>query len=62
ADIIRAVVLTIIRLRIPASLDRGVSIPLKLKRFCLSFLKKTKIGYLPVSIPAGNLAVIGYKK
>ena len=37
-------------------------LPLKLKRFCLSFLKKTKIGYLPVSIPAGNLAVIGYKK
>lgn len=37
-------------------------LPIKLKRACVSILKKTGIGYLPVSIPAGNIAAIGYKK
>jgi SAM-dependent methyltransferase len=37
-------------------------LPLKIKRACLSFLKKIKIGYLPIYIPAGNIAVIGYKQ
>lgn len=37
-------------------------LPLKLKCVCISILKKIKIGYLPLSIPAGNIAVIGYKK
>jgi len=36
--------------------------PLKFKKICLSFLKKIKIGYLPIYIPAGNLAIIGYKE
>ena len=36
-------------------------LPLKIKRACLSFLKKIKIGYLPIYIPAGNMVVIGYK-
>ena len=37
-------------------------LPKKIKQLFIVFLKKTKIGYLPISIPAGNLAVIGYKK
>jgi len=35
---------------------------LKIKRACLSFLKKIKIGYLPIYLPAGNIVVIGYKQ
>jgi len=37
-------------------------LPLKIKKICISYLKKIKIGYLPISIPAGNIAVVGYKK
>lgn len=37
-------------------------LPLKLKRALISLLRATGIGYLPISVPAGNLAVIGYKK
>ncbi|WP_017710967.1 class I SAM-dependent methyltransferase [Prochlorothrix hollandica] len=36
-------------------------LPLKSKLSCLALLKKTKIGYLPISIPAGNLMIVGYK-
>jgi SAM-dependent methyltransferase len=35
--------------------------PLILKRFMISSLKKLKLGYLPVTLPAGNLAIMGYK-
>lgn len=35
--------------------------PKRLKSACIPILKKTGIGYLPISIPAGNMAVIGYK-
>lgn len=36
-------------------------LPLALKRPSLSFLKAAKVGYWPISLPAGNIAVIGYK-
>lgn len=39
-----------------------IPLPRKLKLVCMSVLKKTGIGYIPISIPAGNMAVIGYKK
>lgn len=37
-------------------------VPVGLKRSLISLLKKIKIGYLPVPLPAGNMAVVGYKK
>jgi SAM-dependent methyltransferase len=37
-------------------ITRGLKIGL------IRFLKKIKLGYLPVMLPAGNMAVIGYKK
>ena len=37
-------------------------LPRKLKLVWMSVLKKTGIGYIPISIPAGNMAVIGYKR
>jgi hypothetical protein len=36
-------------------------IPKALKIGLIHFLKKIKLGYMPVMLPAGNLAVIGYK-
>lgn len=36
-------------------------LPLKLKRPLISFLKRIKIGELPVKLSAGNIAIIGYK-
>src|SRR3972149_4287528 len=36
--------------------------PISLKRSFISILKKTGIGRLPILIPAGNMAVIGYKR
>jgi SAM-dependent methyltransferase len=36
--------------------------PKGLKIALISFLKKIKVGYLPIMLPAGNMAVIGYKK
>jgi|GEM_PF-83110 len=36
-------------------------LPTPLKRFLIPALKKLKIGYLPIPLPAGNLAVVGYK-
>jgi SAM-dependent methyltransferase len=35
--------------------------PKGLKIVLISFLKKIKLGYLPIMLPAGNMAVIGYK-
>ncbi len=37
-------------------------LPLTFKRAYIAFLKKIKIGYLPISIPAGNFVVVGYKR
>lgn len=37
-------------------------IPLKLKLSLMTFLNKSFLGRLPIPLPAGNLAVIGYKK
>lgn len=37
-------------------------IPMNLKSAVISILKKTGVGYMLLSIPAGNIAVIGYKK
>lgn len=37
-------------------------LPDKFKLFCITVLKKIKIGNLPVSILAGNIAAVGYKK
>jgi len=36
--------------------------PITLKRRVIAALKKTGIGYLPCSVPAGNLAAVGYKR
>ena len=36
--------------------------PANLKRSLIKWLKKLRVGYLPIALPAGNLAVIGYKK
>lgn len=36
--------------------------PISLKRACISFFKKAGIGFLPIYISAGNMAIIGYKK
>lgn len=36
--------------------------PISLKRASISFFKKAGIGYLPISISAGNMAIIGYKR
>jgi len=36
--------------------------PIKLKHSCIYIVKKYKIGYLTLSIPVGNMAVIGYKR
>lgn len=35
--------------------------PRKMKLVLMAFLKKTGIGYIPIPLPAGNMAVIGYK-
>jgi SAM-dependent methyltransferase len=35
--------------------------PMVLKKALIPFLKKIGIGYLPIPLPAGNMAVIGYK-
>jgi len=37
-------------------------IPKGLKISLIQFLKKIKLGYMPVMLPAGNMAVIGYKE
>lgn len=37
-------------------------LPLRTKQIFLSLLKKSRIGLLPLYMPAGNIAVIGYKK
>jgi len=36
-------------------------LPTSLKRSLIVWLKKLKIGYLPIPLPAGNIAIIGYK-
>jgi SAM-dependent methyltransferase len=36
--------------------------PNKLKGFLIAALKAIRVGYLPVPLPAGNMAVIGYKR
>jgi SAM-dependent methyltransferase len=36
-------------------------VPKNLKIALIQFLKKIKLGYLPIILPAGNMAVIGYK-
>jgi SAM-dependent methyltransferase len=36
-------------------------IPTAPKRKLIGLLKKLKVGYLPIALPAGNMAVIGYK-
>ncbi len=36
--------------------------PLRFKRLAIQILKKVRIGYLPILLPAGNIAIIGYKK
>ncbi len=35
--------------------------PKALKKFMIPLLKKTGLGYIPIPLPAGNMAVIGYK-
>jgi hypothetical protein len=37
-------------------------VPNGLKLRLITFLKMIKIGYVPLPLPAGNMAVIGYKK
>lgn len=37
-------------------------LPTGTKRRLIQFLKSIKIGYLPIPLPAGNMAVIGYKR
>jgi SAM-dependent methyltransferase len=36
-------------------------IPLKIKKMIIQILKKIGIGFIPIPLPAGNMAVIGYK-
>ena len=36
--------------------------PRKAKEILITILKKVGVGFLPISLPAGNMAVIGYKK
>ncbi len=36
--------------------------PRRFKLVFIGLLKKTGLGYLPISLPAGNMAVMGYKK
>ena len=37
-------------------------LPKGMKLFLMKFLKRVGIGYLPIPLPAGNMAIIGYKK
>src|SRR5207302_7996014 len=36
-------------------------LPTGLKRWLIRLLKATRLGHIPVPLPAGNMAVIGYK-
>jgi hypothetical protein len=40
---------------------RLLPLPKTIKGKLISFLKLIKIGFVPIPLPAGNLAVIGYK-
>jgi len=37
-------------------------LPLKIKRALITFLKNIRLGFLPVYMPAGNIAAIGFKE
>ena len=41
---------------------RLLPMPLKLKLVLLEGMKKTRLGKIPMPMPAGNMAVVGYKK